>query len=138
MPYPKIAALLLVSLLPACDNPAASTPAEVDFAFDIQRPENEPRFVVSEGRGEVTVRGDMRTPCIGYEARAEADRALRTVEVRIIGSAPGPCFAALSTYGYQATVRGLPAGEYRLRVIHSYPDTGWPTTETVDERVRVR
>src|SRR5690349_5240925 len=91
MTYRKIAALLLVCLVAACDDPAVPSPAAVEFAFDIERLQTEPRFVVSEGQGEITVRGDMRTPCMGYEARAEADRALRTVEVRIIGVDVGLC-----------------------------------------------
>lgn len=74
MSYRKIAALLLACLLPACDDPVAPTPAEVDLAFAIQRPQTEPRFLVTEAGGEVTVRGYMLTPCLGYKARAEADR----------------------------------------------------------------
>jgi hypothetical protein len=138
MPCRKIAALLLACLLAGCDDATAPQPAAVDLAFDIERPQTEPPFLVSDGDGQVTVRGTLRTPCIGYTARAAAKRVLRTVEVRIIGINPGLCFHALGNYGYQATVRGLPAGEYHLRVVHTWPETGWGTDQVVDTQVRVR
>lgn len=138
MPDRKIAALLLACLLAGCDDATAPHPAAVDLAFDIERAQTEPAFLVSEGDREVTVRGTLRTPCVGYDARAEANRSLRTLEVRIIGIDPGLCFHALGSYGYQATVRGLPAGEYRLRVVHTWPETGWGTDQVVDTQVRVR
>jgi hypothetical protein len=133
-----IAALLLACLLPACDDPAAPTPAEVDLAFAIHRLQTEPPFLVSDGAGEVTVRGYMRTPCLGYEARAEAERLSDMVVLRIIGVNPGPCFAAIGNYGYQATVLGLPAGEYHLHVVHSYPDSGWGAEAVFDAEVHVQ
>lgn len=138
MPYRTIAALLLACALTACDDATGSQQAAVDFAFDIQRPPTEPEFLVSDGTGQVTVRGNFSTPCVAYHARAEASRSSGTLEVRIIGVDPGPCFDAIGNYGYQATVRNLPSGDYRLRVVHAWPATGWRTTQTVDTHVRVR
>lgn len=138
MPYRKIAVLLLACLLPACGDATGSQPADVDFVFDIERPQTEPEFLVSQGAGAVTVRGNLATPCVGYNARAEARHSAGTLEVRIIAVNPGLCFHALGNYGYQATVRNLPYGDYRLRVVHAWPDTGWRTIEPVDTHVRIR
>ena len=37
-----------------------------------------------------------------------------------------------------ATIRGLPAGLYDLRVEHAYPGTGWETASVLQTRVTVR
>jgi hypothetical protein len=39
--------------------------------------------------------------------------------VRLTGTQNGPCFAVLESIGYQATVRDLPSGTYRLYVVHA-------------------
>jgi hypothetical protein len=138
MSYKLKAALLLPLLLAACDEPAGPTAAPVDFMYDIQREQTEPAFVVREADGEVSVRGNFPTPCVYYGARAEAERSGGTLKVRVIGMHHGLCFAALGSYGYQATLREVPAGEYRLRVEHVYPESDRSTTVALDARVRVR
>ena len=137
MSYRLNLALLLALPLAACAEPVAPTAAPVDFAYPLQRLQTEPAFVVTENDGEVSVRGYLRTPCLGYDARVEAERSGSTLKVRIVAINPGICATAIGTYGYQATLRGVPAGEYQLRVEHVYPQTGWPTTVPVDTQVRV-
>ncbi|MBW3572623.1 MAG: hypothetical protein KY467_16085 [Gemmatimonadetes bacterium] len=134
------AALLLSAALAACSgNPAASIRGpEVDLAFGIQRLQNEPAFVVTGGVGEVTIRGYFRAPCTPYEARAETDLATGTLTVRLLGQQPRACRDAVVNLGYQADVRALAAGEYRLHVIHTLPATSWPAEMVVDTQVTVR
>ena len=138
MSYRLNLAPLLALLLAACTEPSGPTDAQADLAYPIQRLQTEPPFVVSESEGEVSVRGYLQTPCLGYGARVEAERSGSTLKVRIVAIHPGLCLAAIGNYGYQATLVGVPAGEYQLRVEHVYPETGWPTAVPVEARVRVR
>jgi len=47
------------------------------------------------------------------------------------------CIASIAELGYDATVRGLPAGRYTLRVVHTYPGTGWSTEPGLTQTVEV-
>jgi hypothetical protein len=48
------------------------------------------------------------------------------------------CIASIGAIPYTATVHGLPAGTYALRVEHTYPGTGWETASVMDAQVTVR
>jgi hypothetical protein len=48
------------------------------------------------------------------------------------------CIASIGEIPYTATIRGLPAGSYDLRVQHLYPGTGWETASVLQARVTVR
>src|SRR6476620_10098206 len=112
-------ALLFTGLLAACsDATGIPDPRPVDLAFRIERLQTEPEFVVSDGNGEVKIRGYFHAPCSGYQGSAEADVSPSVLTVRLTGTQNGPCFAVLESIGYQATVRGLSSGTYRLLVVH--------------------
>jgi hypothetical protein len=113
-------ALLFAGLLAACSN--ATGPGNghsVDLAFRIDRLQTEPAFVVSGGGGEVRIRGYFLAPCSGYQGSAEADVSMGGLTVQVTGTQSGPCFAATESIGYEATVRDVPPGSYRLLVVHA-------------------
>jgi hypothetical protein len=111
--------LLFAGLLAACsDATGVPDPRPVDLAFRIERLQTEPEFVVSDGNGEVKIRGYFHVGCSGYQGSAAADVSLNVLTVRLTGTQNGICFAVLENIGYQATVRGLTPGTYRLLVVH--------------------
>lgn len=112
--------LLFTGLLSACSQTTGpGTARSVDVAFGIDRLQTEPQFVVSDGNGEVKIRGYFLAPCSGYQGSAEADVTLGGLTVRLTGTQNGVCAPALESIGYEATVRDLPPGSYRLLVVHA-------------------
>ncbi len=129
--------LLFASLLAACsDATGATQPQRVDLDFRIERLQTEPAFVVSDGNGEVKIRGNFLAPCSGYQGSAEADVLLHVLTVRLTGTQNGICFAALENIGYQATVHNVPPGVYRLVVVHAINDR--PGAVALDTSVHVQ
>lgn len=128
--------LLFAGVLAACSDATGAThPQSVDLEFRIPRPQTEPEFVVSDGNGEVKIRGNFLAPCSGYQGSAQADVLLHVLTVRLTGTQNGICFAALENIGYQATVRGVPPGDYRLVVVHAINDR--PGAVALDTSVHV-
>jgi hypothetical protein len=92
----------------------------VDLDFGIQRLQTEPAFVVSDGNGEVKIRGTFRAPCTSYRGDADATVSPGVLTVRLTASNTGiPCLEVLTDFGYEANVRDVPSGTYRLRVVHA-------------------
>ena len=92
------------------------------------------------GGGTVVVTGVATTPTPCHRLAGTVDRSGGTVTVRISATADPEtmCIASIGAIPYTATVRGLPAGEYDLRVEHTYPGTGWETASVMQARVAVR
>lgn len=92
------------------------------------------------GGGTVVVTGVATTPTPCHRLAGTVDRSGGTVTVRISATADPEvmCIASIGAIPYTATVRGLPAGEYDLRVEHTYPGTGWETASVMQARVTVR
>jgi hypothetical protein len=129
--------LLFAGLFAACsDATGATQPGSVDLDFRIERLQTEPEFVVRDGNGEVKIRGNFLAPCSGYQGTAEADVLLHVLTVRVTGTQNGICFAALENIGYEATVRDVPPGTYRLVVVHATNDR--PGAVALDTSVRVQ
>lgn len=90
--------------------------------------------------GGAVVRGTISTPTPCHRLSAAAQRAGETVTVTVSATADpdAMCVQAIGAIPYTATVRGLPAGSYALRVQHTYPGTGWPTATVLETRVTAR
>jgi hypothetical protein len=77
------------------------------------------------------------TPCYtlsGAVRRVESIVTL-TVEARSRG---GMCVQSIGAFAYDAVLGGLPAGTYSLRVVHTYPGTGWESRGALEAPVTVR
>lgn len=115
-------AALSVTFLAGC--PETTGPTEklaVDLEFGIDRPQTEPAFVVEPGTGEITVRGNFEAPC-SLSASAGADVTDDDLSLRVYPHQPRDgCRQVLDTVGYQAVIRGIPAGTYMLSIFHEYP-----------------
>lgn len=93
-----------------------------------------------EGAGTVVIRGVATTPTPCHKLAGTLERSGGRVTVRISAAADpeAMCIASIGAIPYTATVRGLPAGSYDLRVEHTYPGTGWDTAAVLETRVTVR
>lgn len=126
----RTASALVLVIAAGCGSstePDART-AEVDFTLGVPRQSVEPRFVIASEPGAVQVRGFFLTPCQPYEAvaRAEVDDAILTLHV--VGDDDGECpMDVVQEIGYEARVSGLSGRIRSVRIVHSWPDTGWKT-----------
>jgi hypothetical protein len=131
--------LLFAGLLAACsDATGVPDPRPVDLAFRIERLQTEPEFVVSDGNGDVKIRGYFRAPCLGYQGDAEAVVSHGVLTVELTGTQNSPCLAALESIGYEATVREVPSGTYRLLVVHKLAGTTRAGELVLDSQVLVQ
>lgn len=92
------------------------------------------------GGGTVVIRGVATTPTPCHKLSGTLERSGGQVTVRISAVADPEmmCIASIGAIPYTATVRGLAAGAYDLRVEHTYPGTGWDTAAVLETRVTVR
>ncbi|HYW07724.1 MAG TPA: hypothetical protein VE913_12250, partial [Longimicrobium sp.] len=91
------------------------------------------------GAGTVTVRGSLSAPNPCHALSGTAEREGRTVTLTVASrAAGGVCAHMIGTFTYDATLAGLEAGTYSLRVVHTYPGTGWETKTALTQDVRVR
>ena len=92
------------------------------------------------GSGTVTVRGAAAAPTPCHTLSGEAAESGGGLVLRVAVS-PDPdamCAQVIASLGYTAVLRGVPAGEHALRVVHTYPGSGWDEHEALSTRVTVR
>ena len=96
--------------------------------------------VTAEGAaGTIQVRGALSTPNPCYALTGSVSRSGSTVTMTVTArSTGGMCVQSIGAFAYDATVRGLAPGSYTLRVVHTYPDTGWETRTALESAVTVR
>ncbi|HEU4884494.1 MAG TPA: hypothetical protein VFT45_19725 [Longimicrobium sp.] len=92
------------------------------------------------GGGTVVIRGVATTPTPCHKLAGTTERSGNRVTVRISANTDPEtmCIASIGAIPYTATVRGLSAGTYELRVEHTYPGTGWETASVLETQVTVR
>ena len=92
------------------------------------------------GERAVAVRGTASTPTPCHRLTGSVERSGSHVTLRVSAAADPEmmCIQSIGSIPYTATIRGLPAGTYDLRVEHVYPGTGWSTATVLETRVTVR
>jgi hypothetical protein len=87
--------------------------------------------------GGAVVRGTVSTPTPCHRLTGAVQRAGETVTLTVSAAADpdAMCIQSIGSIPYTATVRGLPAGSYTLRVLHTYPGSGWETATALETRV---
>ncbi len=97
---------------------------------------NPPTVRVREGGLEVL--GLISTPYPCYDIDASLERDTRQLAITLTARGRNvACIAVLGTFAYAVDVDDLEPGSWRVTVAHTYPGTGWPTTEVLDEMVDV-
>lgn len=133
-----VAVLSIVFLAGCPDSTGPTEELAVDFAFGIDRPQTEPAFVVNPGTGEITIRGYYETLCSGYSATVRAYTTDNRLTLYVYGRQPDGCRHVISTVGYQAIIRAIPAGTYEVSVAHNNPINDATTRILVGSQVVVR
>jgi hypothetical protein len=101
-------------------------------------PDQDSAHASAEG-GRVKVEGSVTTPTPCYDLAGEASREGRTVTLTVEARRKeGGCIQMIAAFGYQAAVRGLPAGSYALVVRHAYPGVGWEGATVLETEIEVR
>lgn len=87
--------------------------------------------------GGAVVRGTVSTPTPCHRLTGAVQRAGETVTLTVSAAADpeAMCIQSIGSIPYTATIRGLPAGSYTVRVVHTYPGTGWETATALETRV---
>lgn len=117
-------------------NPAPGSPITVELT---QRAPSGTGDGATGGTGSVTVRGTISTPNPCYALSGAAASEGRTLTLTVTARSNAEvCVQSIGTLGFDATLRGVPAGSYTLRVVHTYVGTGWPTETALTQEVQVR
>ncbi len=116
--------------------PAPGGPITVELT---QRAATDATGSATGGTGTVAVRGTVTTPTPCHALSGAAASEGRTITLTVTARSNAEmCVQALGTLGYEATLRGVPAGSYTLRVVHAYVGTGWPAKTEMTQEVQVR
>ncbi len=121
---------------PSGDAPAAGGPITVELR---QREPGTAADAATGGAGTVTVGGTVSTPnpCHTLSGAAAREGSTLTLTVTARSNAD-MCIQSIGSLGFDATLRGVPAGSYTLRVVHTYPGSGWETKTAMTQQVQVR
>jgi hypothetical protein len=116
--------------------PASVGPITVELK---QREQGEAPNAATGGAGTVTVSGTVSTPnpCHALSGTAAREGSTLTLTVSARSNAE-MCIQSIGAIGFDATIRGVPAGSYTLRVVHTYPGSGWETKTAMTQQVQVR
>lgn len=92
------------------------------------------------GERALVVRGTASTPtpCHRLTGTVQRDGGQVTLRVSAAADPDAMCVQSIGAVPYTATIRGLAAGSYALRVEHAYPGTGWDTAVALETQVSVR
>jgi len=92
-------------------------------------------------RRSILVTGTIPAPTPCYTTAGAARRTGSVVTLNVEARPTGEtaaCPAMPLSFGYKATVRGLPPGSYTLQVVHTYRDRVWPPAMALDTTIIVQ
>lgn len=100
----------------------------------------EPTATARGGSGTITVTGRLSAPDPCRRVTGELERTDSGLELRVVVAPSGAeiCAQVISAFEYRGVVTGMAPGEHAVRVVHTYPQTGWETETVLSERVRVQ
>jgi hypothetical protein len=92
------------------------------------------------GSRQIALRGTMQTPNPCYKLSGELQQQGQTLSVRVVGRADpdAMCIQSIGSIPYTATLRDVAPGTYTVRVMHTYPGTGWNAAAALETQVTVR
>ena len=95
-------------------------------------------LLVAASRGRIDITGAADTPHPCYTLTAELESSVGQLSLRITARAAdnAGCVAVIGRFAYSAAI-AVRAGTYSLSIIHTYPNTGWPTTEVLKQTITV-
>lgn len=133
-----IVPLLLGSAMPSSSGSDPQLTVEIT-ARQLSSTPDEDSARASADSGRVAVEGSVTTPTPCYDLVGDASREGSTVTLTVEARRKeGGCIQMIAAFGYDATIRGLPAGSYTLRVLHAYPGAGWEGQTALETEIRVR
>lgn len=96
------------------------------------------RPVIEVVDGGVIISGQMPgpDPCQAFAVESSQSAAETVARIRVTAG-QAPCIAVIHRYAYRLQL-GMPAGSRRVRVVHEYVGSGWPSVVAVDTTVVVR
>lgn len=123
-------------------NPGQPAPggAQLEFSARQGGDVSQPGARAQGGSGRITVEGSLSAPdpCRKVTGALERSGSELTLRVSVAAGGAEVCAQMIAGFAYTAAVSGLAPGTYTLRVVHTYPGTGWETTTVLNERVAVR
>ena len=133
--------LLFLGLLAGCGfSPTAPDDRlPVELQFGVFRVAALAPFFAQGADGSVLIGGTFQTPCSPYEATAQATLEGSTVVLRVIGRNENDCPQdVVASVLYDAVVRDLSPGDYRVRIVHEWTDVNWPYITAFETDITVR
>ena len=80
----------------------------------------------SASEKQVVIAGSLSTPNPCYKVEAAMSGGPDRPTLTLTANAqPGFCAQVIGNFDYEATVTGLSSGRHRVRVVYTYPNTGW-------------
>jgi hypothetical protein len=92
------------------------------------------------GSGQIAIRGTMETPTPCHKLSGELQQQGQTLSVRVVAQADpnAMCIQSIGSIPYTGTLRDVAPGTYTVRVMHTYPGTGWDAAAALETQVTVR
>jgi hypothetical protein len=138
----RFAAVLFVAFVIACGGktPNLADTAVLRFTPRVADPGSPQTVTAEAGSGQVVVRATLAAPdpCRTLDADLDHTDSELTLRVSIRPAGAGACVLVIGRFAYDAVIESVPRGRFGLRVVHTYPSTGWPTETVLTQMIEVR
>lgn len=137
----RIEAVLVAASLIGCGGTTPTAPSSASLRFTTRAPDpgSSESIAADAGRGQIAIRATLTGPDPCRSLTGQLEQSNRDLTLRVaIEPTGGPCILVIGRFAYDAAIEGLPSGTYSLRVVHTYPSTGWPTTTVLNQTVAVQ
>lgn len=130
-------ALVAAAAVGCATSPGPAPEAALEVVSREPTEERAPEARVTTEPGNIVVEAALTAPDPCRDLGALVDTVGASLELRVVSQREadaGMCAQVLTRYRYRASIMNLEPGRYRLRVLHLYADSGWPTDTVVAER----